>query len=238
MKSESLIVKFFENTLSPEEFREFNTLLDTDEAFKKEVEFQKELKEVITLNDRETIKQGLQQLESGAQKKKFRIWPIAASVLVLLGISSFWLFNNQSVNPEELFDVQFEPYRNVVQPIERGSDTTDLKNLAFRAYEERDFDTALKGFNTLLAIQNDLKIQFYKANVLLELGDTEEAINILEKNIILSDTLVEKHHWYLALGYLKTGNSEKAISQLKPLIDNPNSDYKKKESKALLKKID
>jgi len=237
MKSESLIVKFFENTLSPEELTEFNELMDNNEDFRKEVEFQKELKEVILLSDRENIKQELKAIEPGARKSKFKMWPIAASFVVLLGISAFWWFSDPNVNPEELFDAQFEPYRNVVQPIERGSDTKDLRILAFRAYEEGNYDIALEGFNNLLEKYNDSRIHFYKANVLLQLGKTEEAIDILEKNMTEADSLVEKHHWYLALAYLKIGEDDKAISQLKPLINNPNSEYKKKEAQALLNKI-
>ncbi len=236
MKSESLIVKFFEKTLTTEELHEFNKLMANDSDFRKEVEFRNELKDVITLDDRETIKHELKDLESNIPKKNIRIWPIAASLVILLGVSSFWFFGNQTANSEDLFNTNFEPYRNVVQPIERGNDTTDPKIDAFIAYESKDYDNALKGFN-MLAEDNDAVIQFYKANTLLKLGNTDEAIRILKQNITLTDTLTEKHYWYLALAYIKADNFEEAKEKLKYLINNPNSEYKKEEAKKLTKKL-
>ena len=133
MKNESLIVKFFENTLSKEETHQFNTLMVNDLDFKKEVEFRKRLTEVITLDDRETIKQELRDLENTISKKRRRIWPIAASFILLLGISSFWFLRNQTTNSEDLFNTNFTPYKNVIYPIVRGENSDDLKTKAFIA---------------------------------------------------------------------------------------------------------
>lgn len=238
MNSESLIVRFFENTLSEEERQEFDRRMESDEDFKREVAFRKELKEAITQDDRETIKQELQALENPIARKKPWLWSAAASLLILVGISSFWFFGNQTLDTDDLFNTHFEPYRNVVQPIERGDASEDTRTQAFKAYEQGSYKDALNGFNTLTKTSNDPIIQFYKANTFLELGETEKAITILESNMTLTDSLLEKHRWYLALAYMKVEKLEEAKKQLEHLLTNPNSEYKKEAAKNLLKELD
>jgi len=238
MKNESLIVKFFENALSEEERQAFDALMTSDENFRKEVALRQELQEVITLDDRETLKQELQALEQPKTSKKPWLLPVAASVVILLGVSSFWFFGNQAQSTEDLFNSHFEPYRNVVQPIERGDSSASPRVNAFKAYEQGNYTEALNGFNELIKTDNDPTIKFYKANTLLKTGNTEKAIVLLESNMKQTDSLAEKHHWYLALAYIKNGNLEAAKTQLNLLLNNPDSEYKKIESKQLLKHLD
>ena len=238
MKRESLIVKFFENTLSEEERLEFETLMDSDEEFKKEVAFREELASVITLDDREAIKQELQALEQPTIQRKSWLLPIAASLVVLLGISSFWFFGNQTASPEDLFNTHFEPYRNIVEPIVRGDANESIEVKAFAAYEQKDYGLALSYLNVLLKEDsNNNTLRFYKANVLLQLNKGKEAADIFKENLKLSDTLLEKNQWYLALSYIKLNQFDLAKQQLDELIKNPKSDYKKKEATFLLKKL-
>ena len=234
MKSESLIVKFFENTLSEAERQEFDALMASDEDFKKEVAFRKELTEVITLDDRETIKQELQGLDQPKINRKPWLWPVAASVILLLGISTFWFLGNKTATPQALFDAHFEPYNNVVHPIVRG-DSTDLKTEAFIAYEAKNYEEALNAFNTLLNEHTDATILFYKANVLMQLNANEEAILILKDNSDIPEILKQQQQWYLALAYIKAKANEKAKSTLKALIKS--SSYKQKEAEKLLKQL-
>ena len=58
--------------------------------------------------------------------------------------------NIQQLNTEQLYAQYFEPYRNVVQPIVRGENKTDTKSKAFQAYETKNYEDALKYFNTLM----------------------------------------------------------------------------------------
>lgn len=237
MKNESLIVKFFENTLSAEELKEFNELMANDEGFRKEVEFRNELQDVITLDDREQIKKEIQNWDTPKNKLRFKPWQIAASILVLLGVSAFWFLSRPALNPEALFATHFKPYRNVVQPIVRGDDSMDVKSLAFSKYEKGLYQDALDDFNSLLEDSDDATIKFYKANTLLQIGQTEKAIIILEDNLVKTDSLLEKHQWYLALAYMKIGKFEASKEQLNHIINNLDSEYKKAEARALVKKL-
>ncbi len=237
MNTDKLIASYFRNSLSQEAKKEFDHLLATDSEFAKEVTFQKNLKTVIKKEEQDATKKQLQHFEAKENTITFNYkkWMVAAFVIVLLGVSSFWVFTNQSINTEQLYAEHFQPYRNVVQPIVRGETKTDLKTKAFTAYEQKKYAKALNYFNQLLAQKEDASISFYKANVLLQLNKTKKAIVILENNSQLPNKLKTQQQWYLALAYLKTDSIEEAKLILKDL--DANSTFKNKSVKQLLKKL-
>lgn len=238
MDNKELIAKHFTQKLSQEEQKEFDRLLATDPKFANEVTFQKDLKIAIKKEEQETLKKQLQDFEAEKNSDfNYKNWLVAASVVVLLGISSFWYFNN-STDPQELYVENFEPYRNVVQPIVRGETKTDLKTKAFTAYETKNYTDALQYFNELLKENPDETIAFYKANVLLELNKTEEAVAILQNNLMVTDSLDAKTNWYLALAYLKISDIINAKKHLKIVNSNPLNDYKKEEAKKVLSQLE
>ena len=238
MDKEELIAKHFIQKLSQEEQKEFDKLMDADPKFAKEVAFQKDLKTAIKKEEQDTLKKQLQDFEAEKNSAfNYKNWLVAASVVVLLGISSFWYFNN-STDPQELYVENFEPYRNVVQPIVRGETKTDLKTKAFTAYETKNYTDALQYFNELLQENPDETIAFYKANVLLELNKTEEAVAILQNSLMVTDSLDAKSNWYLALAFLKTADIKNAKKQLKIVSSNPLNDYKKEEAKKVLSQLE
>lgn len=236
MDKSDYIIKHFEGTLSNEELKEFNTLLITDNDFKEAFEFQKELQETLVLNDREQLKEEIQSWDTDRKKHDFKPWLIAASFIILLTIPSFWYFGQSDLSNEDLFATNFEPYRNVVHPIVRGENSDDLKIKAFIDYEAKNYKEALNSFNVLLNEGNDATISFYKANTLMQLNKTNEAIPILETNVKNSDTLQDRNLWYLALAYLKNNDTDASKKTLKRLLSQ--SEFKSKEATILIKNID
>lgn len=236
MDKNGLIALYFSKKLSLEAQKEFDHLMATDSEFAKEVNFQENIKVVIEKEERELVKQQLQDFETQENAStNYTKWLVAASAVVLLGVSSFWYFNN-TIDPEKLYVENFEPYRNVVQPIVRSETRTDIKTKAFAAYETKNYEDALDYFDTMLNQKYDATISFYKANILLQLNDQKQAINILSKNLKVTDSLIDKHQWYLALAYLKNNDLDKAKNQLNDLIASP-STFKKEDAKYLLKKL-
>ena len=55
----ALIEKYFEQSLSPDEQVEFERLLIEDEDFKKEFNFENDVKKAFLLSERQTLKQKL-----------------------------------------------------------------------------------------------------------------------------------------------------------------------------------
>ena len=240
MNKDELIADYLKNRLSHEAQQEFDHLMATDSEFAKEVTFQENLKSVIKKEEHTQLKQQLkafETLDTAAPAKSYLKWFIAASIVALLAIPSMWFFTNTSINNDELFAANFEPYRNVVHPIVRGETAQDIKTKAFIAYETKNYEEALGYFNKILKESEDETILFYKANVLLQLNKGDDAIAIFENNLKTSDSLNEKNQWYLALAYLKNNNIDQAKHQLQALITS-NSKFKSKTAKQLLKKID
>ena len=160
-------------------------------------------------------------------------WLVAASVIFLLGLSMwFLLFNSTDLNTDQLYAANFEPYDNVVHPIERGNSVTDLKTKAFTAYEEADYNLALELFKELQVQQSDPSIPFYKAIVLMQLQKYQDAIPILESYINNNGQLKDRATWYLALAHLKQGDISESTIQLKKLVEM--GSFKKDAAEKLL----
>ena len=176
----------------------------TDSEFAKEVNFQKNIKAVIEKEERNAIKSQLQTFEKEQNTSSFNYKKLAAAatIVVLLGLSSFWYFN-KTIDNEKLYAEYFEAYRNVEQPIVRSETKTDLKTKAFTAYETKDYTEALEYFDELLKENYSETIAFYKANTLLKLNKTNEAVTVFKANLKTTDSLDDKNNWYLALAHLR-----------------------------------
>lgn len=236
MDRNELIALYLNKQLSDTQKKEFDHLIESDSGFAEEVLFQENLKIVIEKEERETVKsrlQGFEKEEKSSSNFK-KIW-IAASAIILLGISGFWYLNSKTLNTEALYSENFEPYRNIVAPIVRnGNNVSDIKTEAFKAYETKKYGLAIVYFNKLLKDNPDETIAFYKANSLLALNKTEAAISIFEQNLKTPDSLNDKNNWYLALAYLKQKNVKKAKEILKKLKA---SSFKKESVEQLLKAL-
>jgi len=248
MNDFELIEKYFENTLTPKEQISFNDQLQNSEEFKKEFLFQKDLKKAISLNQREELKLDLQQFEKEFQEKSkksffFNKWLVAASIALLIGFG-FWVIKDTYYpTNEQLFAQNFEPYRNIVQPIVRGENPKTIEHSAFVAYENKDYHKAINLFNSVNN-PNEPYIQFYKAMSLLSLNKTDDAIQVLlpvavgENTSSSSKNFAEMANWYLALAYLKNDNSDKALSQFLVVANHPTYTFKKDEAKKIIKFIE
>jgi len=241
MNKTDYIIKYFEGTLSEVELKAFNTLLENDPDFKKEVAFEQEVQDTLVLNDREKVKKEMQDWDTPKskphiRKNNFAPWKIAASLILLIGISWLLFFYTQSTSTAELYASNFEPYRNVVQPIVRGEDKEDIQSKAFKAYESKDYKNAIVFFDQILQEDPSTTISFYKANTLLQLNKTSEAITLLETTVKSADTFQDRALWYLALAYLKEDNVDASKKTLKQLIAQ--SKFKSKEATALIKQLD
>lgn len=239
-----LIDKYFNNSLSPKEQLLFNEFLQNDEEFKSEFLFQKDLKTVITKNQREDLKKTLQNFENEIQKKSKvfglpKKWLIAASFSLLIGLGFWYVKTNFYPSDEKLFAENFEPYRNIVQPIERSAKEQSIECKAFLAYENGNYYKAINLFNSVKN-QKEPYVSFYKALCYLSLEKPTEAINLLLPLATVKNdegTFKNFHqlsNWYLGLAYLKNNEKKKAISQFSIIANLPDSTTKKKESQELL----
>ncbi len=244
MKNIDLIDKYFENNLTPKEQLLFNDLLHSDEEFKSEFVFQKDLKKVISITQTENLKSTLQNFEKNINNKSKVLflpkkWLVAASIILLVGFG-FWFINNSYFpSNEQLYTQNFEPYRNIVQPVVRGESINSIEYKAFVAYENKNYHKAINLYNSVDNTDADY-IQFYKAMCYLSLNKTNEAINLLlpvatSSNKSTSDkNFDELSNWYLGLAYLKNGENEKALSQFSLIANHPTNTFKQEEAKEII----
>ncbi len=248
MNKFELIDKYFNDTLDDKEYALFNSLLQEDKAFKEEFLFQKNLKKALLLNRRKSLKSTLENFEKDLNKKtgilSLKNWLVAASIIVLLGIGSLFYNSYNSHKPEKIFAAYFEPYRNIVHPVERGAGDGSIESKAFQAYENGKFYKAINLFNSIDYLEEDdsHNIDFYKGISLLAINKNKEAIDILlpiatdiEKG---SYDLSQKANWYLALAYLNSKEIDKARSQFFMIANDAAFTYKKDEAKEILKMLD
>lgn len=239
-KQEDLIEKYILNKLSSEEVLLEEELLKNDANFIAEYNFQSNLKTAIKKEDDDNFRNLISELESKARSKdllprrSYVKWMAAASIILLLGLSYFLTLNKKS-STDDLFVSYFEPYRNVVQPIQRGNEQQDEKSLAFLAYEKGEYDKAITLFSNLYSDTKEPYYLFYKANALLKLEKAKEAVPLLLEHLKTKDTLTEKTNWYLALAYLKLNDIPNAKLTLEKVISDGN--YKTMEAQKLLKEF-
>ena len=243
-----LIDRYFDNSLSPKEQFAFNSLLQTDEEFKSEFLFRKDLKKVLAVQQRDELKESLKAIEQKASmSSKLAIipkkWLVAASFALILSLG-IWSVKSFFFPPHSaIYQEYFQTSRNTVQPIVRGENVQTIEYRAFVAYEAENYHKAINLFNS---VDNPhvAYIEFYKAMCYLSLDKTSEAIPLLE-SVAYSSNLSgkssgfdEKSAWYLGLAYLDLNDTEKAIAQFSKIANGSESQFKFKESKEILEFID
>ena len=242
MDKEQLLEHYFSHDLTPEQVTLFENLLVTDLDFKKQFDFEKDLKRVIKTKQNKNLKIALNRFESdiretssGGKKQGYKNWAFAASIVLLVSIGWLGYNNFMRTDYNAMYEENFQNYPNTVFTITRGDTSESLERDAFAAYEAENFQNALDNFDEIP--QNDQKpyLDFYKAQSYLHLNKTAEAKKYFIKNIEKGNSFIPESHWYLALTYLKEKDKKHALVELQKLISQ--YDYNKNKAKVLLNKL-
>ena len=232
-----LIEKYFENQLTEAEKLEFDKLLAEDADFKQELEFYSELKNAVTVSERQKLKKEIQQFETVSNRPVFhlkRYFPYAAVLLVMLTLW-FVLFSNNTTSNTDLYNSYFDAYPNTEISNTRSdiNEKTALEE-AFIAYDLEEYAKANTLFDLALKISRADYIQFYKAMSLMKLEQHTEALEILQ-NVNWSEAYNEKALWYKSLCHLKLNQIKEAKKELTILIKK--GTFKNTEAIELLDKL-
>lgn len=119
--------------------------------------------------------------------------------------------------PAELFKQFFVPHENDVVRIEAGFAAQGLREQAFRLYDQKRYHQALILFDELLQAQSDAEIVFFKGNILLALGQYQNAYSNFQQ-IPANDKRYAAAQWYTALASLMLGEGPPLDDQLKGII--------------------
>jgi hypothetical protein len=235
-----LIEKYLEKSLTAAEQQAFDERL-TDPTFAHEVKLYKEaLMSIYTLGDtrikgilqeEETKRVPPQYLEATTPEissplKVRRWWAMAASFLIVVSVG-YWAYSKTNT-PEALFASKFEAYKSFsFDPNSRGKTEETTLTEVYRAYSNEKYRIFITYFEKFNDLTNDEL--FLMANAYLGIGNSEKAITIL-LNIAANNANTHKDsaEWYLALAYLKQGNTAECRKWLEKIKANPNNVYKKR----------
>ena len=236
MYNHQLIKKYLDNTLSTDERKRLDTLLENNQVFKREFEEHKSLHRAFEINEAEQLKQKLKAYENSNPSKplsnssKRFFLPIAAMLLVIIGLSIYLNFFNTS-----LYDKYFETYPNVYSPIVRST-SQRITDKAFMYYENKKYKKAQQSFELLLENNQNPNLQFYYALSLLNDGNAKKATTQFEPLLNTDFEFLPEVYWYYALTEIKLENYDKARNILQSSADK-GFKFKAKKRKQLLNKL-
>lgn len=234
------VKNYLEGKMTAQETADFEDRMARDPAFAQEVQLNRELLESMNLHFKSKVKRQLQKEDNkvvGLQRKKWisnRVLAMAAS-LALIAVATYFLIF-KGVDPAQLFDQYHTTYYNVVDGSVR-SGTPESAQMAFRRYDQGDFQGAAQSFETLTDEHPDnLDYYLYQGLSYLEIGETERAVAALKK--VLADqasSWAEPAEWYLGLTYLRSGNKKQAKQTFSQIVAEGNSYSERAEE--ILKKL-
>ena len=126
-------------------------------------------------------------------------------------------------DPDKLFAKYYEPV-GAISPVTRSADAdkTNSYASAIESYNNKKYQAAAIAFSDAI-LKDPLNIspRFFMGLTQMELGNYEQAENILEDVISRQSEYIKEARWYLGLAYIKTGNSQKAHECFEILAKSP-----------------
>ncbi|GAK93664.1 hypothetical protein JCM19298_1001 [Nonlabens ulvanivorans] len=238
MDSSNLIQNVIHNRASQEEFIEFQNRLEKDPLFKALYQEAIDMKAITLDKKKSEIRNLLLEQERNANHLKpkdstkseksgvlrYLIPLIAAAAIIIFVLN---LFNN-NMTAIDLYDQNYEPYRNVMGGIERGEEIKeDLISKAFYTYEIKDYATAAMLFDQLYETDHQSMYLFYHANAQLGQGNTQQAISLYKQHQNIQDDFYARSRWYLALAYLKNNQIQESKAVLEEVSKVESYNYVK-----------
>lgn len=236
MDREYILQKYSTNELNEQEKALFDEWYASDPAFRDEADEAQRLRNAILADRKEKLKQVFQSIEQDYHRKRLSVWryAIVASVLLMLGFVLYLTMVSPPLSDEQLYAQHFEPYKNVLHPLERGETNLSSEAIAFQNYEHGKYDIASRQFDSLYTATETPYLLFYQGVSAMELGDFQQAESLLLAHQFAKDDFYHQNQWYLALLYIKQGEKQKA----KPLLEQvAQSKFNAERAKELLKNL-
>jgi hypothetical protein len=243
MKKTKMIETYLDGNLNETEKAEFNKLLIEDNCLASEIILHKEVNEAILDNEIHEFREKVYKLISSSAEKSSRFllfpkklikYPVAASIVLLIGISLWQVFSLES--PDKIYADYYKAYQPDIS-VRSINTTTDKIQLSYLLYQEGDYESSFEILNNYLAENADNQTaRFYLGMNAIELGKIDFAIAELKK-IEQDETTPYAIHarWYLAMTYLKSKNPDEARIYLKSLRKEEN--FYSEKAREVLKKL-
>jgi len=218
---EDNIDRYLRKEMKPEEQKAFEDALSKDEALQSEVNLQRDALSGINLFGAESLKKQLQEIDAqqapsspSNRGRPLYVWlAVAASVTALLLVTVL-LFDG-SPNAQELYATYYEPYPNVVNPVERSEGAvTDPAGQAMYYYEQGKFEEAI----ALFVQEQPASVQPYQFYLGVSyLGNNQPVMAEQTLASLAEDeqgVFYEAALWYSGLAHLANGDLEQAKTKI------------------------
>lgn len=208
---------------------ELQEALDHERLLCKAVQSMGDIRLKAGLRDEEDFLRSEARLRPVWTRLKF-----AASIL-LLAAFAFVLY--QQFDPgssDNLLATYFEPYPNLISPLNRAEDPETELAQAMANYERGAYNTAIPELDRLRSTSGDLNVGFYQGVALLATDQYRAALPHFQA-IPSSHRLYWEAHWYQALCQIGRGDKASAKTALQRLIDE--GDYQQQRARELLETL-
>ena len=250
-KDIALIEKYLRKELSADDRKMVQERLQSDASFQEKMKWHEDLLDVVREDRNREMKLFLKKVEEESKELELKNiildasskivqlkWIRWAAAILIIGIVMWGVWSQFSFNSQKLFTEHFTTYPNDLVRVERSSAKTDPLQSAFIAYQDNDFDSAIRQFDQLLISNSSDSLLFFKAVSHLSNGEIELATNIFEDLNAKEDwQYTEAVRWYLALGYLKLGQTNEAKKILEQIVNQENGHFQQSSAKEILEKF-
>ena len=216
------IEDYLSGQLSHEQKLAFEKQMSNDPELASEVEVYRGLVTSVRKQSRVELKGYLNELDKeGATYKMRHRWTytlgIAASIS-LICITTYLIFFGES-RSDKLYDQFYETYPNIVEAKTREEAETDLRQKAFYAYQDAEYEKARSLFQQLLADDpSSGEFNLYQGLTYLELNEPQQALKYFKKIINnTSSSYIDQAQWYASLAALKLNDKDMALTYTKSL---------------------
>lgn len=184
--------------LSPAEREAFEQQLVDDEAFK--ADFDSYLTEVAVIKSlaiREEMGEVMSEARDSGKGRLRYLIPIGVAAVLTIFLLAL---PKKATKPEDLFHQYFEPYPNAIS----GREVVGGIDNALNSYVAGDYENAITTFDQLATTDT---VSFYKSISHLALGEAKPALAGFQQ-IGSGSLFYESTQWYMALGFLLTGEPD------------------------------
>lgn len=212
------------HTMTTEERSRFETQLAADPSLQKELELQRQLLAIATVESFKADQQSRIENSSAASRtsaivKSISKWYWAAAA-VLIFITGFWYFQNQTSTPQKLANQYFSPDPGL--PVTMSSTSQYQFYDGMVSYKEADYEKAIAIWKSIATTNSKSDtLQYFIGLAYLNRDHYNDALQQLLPIAEGNSKWKEKASWYLSLTYLKLNQPQKAQKWLQTIPSYP-----------------
>ncbi|MEQ8244131.1 hypothetical protein [Fulvivirga sp.] len=221
-----LFDNFINGNLSGDEKLAFENRLNNDLKLKEEFDEYRLIIAGIVEHGAKGLKEKLKEREEYYRRSRTNAkmyYKIAAAILLVM-VSTFLILKYAySPNLASLYLKYYEPYPNIVDPLDRTGNSEVLS--AYQLYELGKYNETIE---KLSAIPDNIikpSSLFYLGQAYMATSELEKALDCFQK-IEDSSNYYQIAQWHIALTFLKLNDVEQVEKQLETIIEQK-GDYQK-----------